>query len=251
MQNHARPKLSLQLLEGRFCVWVNGLSGSGCRRFRPPSGEALDLPDGHARACDAAGKLETRLRVSDGEQRSRVTGSKAALFEKFLNRLIEPEETKQIRNRGAILARALGELLLRELEIVAEALKCARLLDGVQILALQVFDQRHFDRQFFRDLADDYGHTWPGGSLGGAPAAFASDELITKADSADDERLDDAARADRLSELLERLFAEARTRLVRARIDEVDIDLDQTIRRKARRCRRCSRRRRRRCWNLR
>ena len=43
-------------------------------------------------------------------------------------------------------SRRVGDLLLRELELVGQAAVAERLLDRVQILALQVLDQRHLEQ---------------------------------------------------------------------------------------------------------
>jgi hypothetical protein len=143
--------------------------------------------------------------------------------------LIELEKPNQIGDRGAVLPGALGELLLRELKLVAQALEGACLLNRVQVFALEVFDQGHFDRQFFGNLAQDYRDTLLGRPLRGAPATFPGNELIAKADAPDEERLDNATRTNRLRELLKRLLAKTRARLIGARIDEVDIDLGEAI----------------------
>lgn len=63
----------------------------------------------------------------------------------------------------------------------------------------------------------------------GAPSALAGDELVAVAESAHNEWLDDAARADRLGELLQRVFAESRPGLIGAGIDQVNVDIQQTV----------------------
>jgi hypothetical protein len=68
--------------------------------------------------------------------------------------------------------------------------------------------------------------------LRSTPATFAGDELVAGSNSADNKRLDDSARLDRSRKFFERFFAKARSRLVRARIDQIDIDLKETITRR-------------------
>jgi hypothetical protein len=67
------------------------------------------------------------------------------------------------------------------------------------------------------------------GTLGSAPAAFTGDQLVAIVDSADDERLNDSARGDGAGKFVERVFAEARARLIGTGIDQVDIDLKKPI----------------------
>ena len=48
-----------------------------------------------------------------------------------------------------------------------------------------------------------------------------------RADFSHDQRLDDSARANGLRQFFERRFRKSRPRLVRARIDQVDVDLQR------------------------
>jgi hypothetical protein len=226
MQNDPRAEFPLKLFERGLRVRIHGVNGRAGRRLRTASGQALDLADRHSAARDTSGKFEPALRVCNGEQGAGVAGGQAALFEQLLNGVLEPQEPKQIRDGSAVLTGALRELFLREVEIVAQALESARLLDRVQVFALEIFDQRHLDGEFLRNIPENDGHARLRRSLGGSPAALAGDQLIAKADLANDERLHDAARANRLSKLFESLFAEAGARLIRARVDQVDVDLD-------------------------
>ena len=65
------------------------------------------------------------------------------------------------------------------------------------------------------------------GALRRPPAAFAGDQLKSRGEGADDDRLDHSGGADGLSELFEALFAKSRAGLVRVRINEVNIDLSR------------------------
>jgi hypothetical protein len=132
-------------------------------------------------------------------------------------------------------------LLLRELKFVNEALESVGLLDGVEIFALKIFDQRHFERKIFGYVAQNDWNAVHVGALRGAPATFAGDELVAAVNFADDERLDDAARLDRAGEFVKSLFAEAGARLIWAWIDQIDIDVKEAFT-EGRGCR-CPRRR--------
>ena len=102
-----------------------------------------------------------------------MSGGKAALFEQFLDRTFEFEEADGIGDSGAIFAGSLGDLLLGELKFVDEALEGVGLLDWVEIFALEIFDQRHFQGEIFGYVAQDDRHCVHLGALGRAPAAFA------------------------------------------------------------------------------
>jgi hypothetical protein len=154
-----------------------------------------------------------------------MAGREFPFFDQVLDHGFEFQETQCIGDGRAVFSRALGDMFLREIELVGEALEGARLFHGIQIFALEVFDERHLERKFLRDLADNHGNARQRRPLRGAPAAFAGDQLVAKADPSDDERLNDPACTDRAGELFESLFAKARAWLIRAGIDEVDIDL--------------------------
>ena len=116
-------------------------------------------------------------------------------------------------------------MLLREIELVGEPLEGVRLFHGVQVLALEVLDERHLERELFGNLPHDDRNARQRRPLRGAPPAFASDQLVAKADSAHDKRLNDSARADRARQLFESLLAETGPRLIGAGVNEIDIDL--------------------------
>ena len=90
-----------------------------------------------------------------------------------------------------------------------------RLFDRVQILALDILDQRDLKRLGIVELADDDGNLVEPGALRGTPAALAGDDLIALAVRPDDDRLDQPARCDRLGEFLQRRLAEVAARLAR------------------------------------
>jgi len=209
--------------------------------MRPARHEALDLADGHSAASNLLCKRQTLVRVDDAEKRASMAGSDATFGDQLLDGIVETQKAERVGDGSSVLAGALGHLLLREMEFVAELLKGASLFNGVQIFALEIFDERHLERHFFWDVANDGGHALQRGALCRAPAAFAGDKLKTRADAADNERLDDAARTDRAGELVERFFAEARARLIGARIDQVYIDADEALTEGRLRCCRCSR----------
>ena len=115
------------------------------------------------------------------------------------------------------------------MELVGEAPVGERFFDRVQILALDVFDQRHLEQRLLlagRHVAHDDRHAQEAGELCGAPAAFAGDDLKSIADLADHDRLDDAVGADRLRELLQARIVDVAARLKVVGLEAIDVGLD-------------------------
>ncbi|MGB8438214.1 MAG: hypothetical protein WCE26_02400 [Candidatus Acidiferrales bacterium] len=181
---------------------------------------------GHPASGDTSGEGEAFLGIRNRQQRTTVPRREPAFLEQILDRVFELEQADGVRYGGAVLAGALSHLLLGEMEFVNQALKGVGLLDGVEILALEVLNEGHFERHFLGHVADYNRHTAEAGSLGGAPPALAGNQLIAISDASDDERLDDSTRANRAGELVERFLAEAGARLVGAWINQVNIDLE-------------------------
>ena len=152
---HARAVLALQLLESRFGIGIHRKCRCADVRLGAASGEAFDLANSHASAGDPASDGEASLGIVNGEERARVTGGDTAFLKQNLDWLFELEQADGVGNCGPVFAGAVGDLLLREMKFVNKALKGVRLLDGVEIFALEVFHQRHLQRHFFRDVAHD------------------------------------------------------------------------------------------------
>ena len=83
------------------------------------------------------------------------------------------------------LPTARRDVLLLQLKLVGEPPVRERLFDRIQVLALDVLDERHLQQRSFlsrRDIANDDRHAQQAGELRGAPAAFAGDDLEPIAD---------------------------------------------------------------------
>jgi hypothetical protein len=242
MDEGAGTVFALEVLKGRFGVWIGRVRDRMFARARNASGEALDLTDRHATAGDFFREVEALRLIGDGEKCPGVASSDFAFLDELLDRDFEFEKADGIGDCGAVFAGALGDLLLGEVKFVGEALEGVCLLDRIEVFALEIFDEGHLHRHTFGYVADDDGYAVQLCALCGAPATFASDELIAGGVAADNERLDDPTRANRLGELLQCLFAEARAGLVGARLDQVNIDVKEELirnRRQSRRRGRC------------
>jgi hypothetical protein len=99
-----------------------------------------------------------------------------------------------------------------------------RLFDGVEVFALQIFDEREFQDRAVVGLAGDDGNLRQIQELRRAPAAFAGDQFKITAALADDERLDDALFADGIGQFAQGILGELFARLQRGRTDFIQGD---------------------------
>jgi hypothetical protein len=123
----------------------------------------------------------------------------------------------------AVLADPLREVLLGEAARGEEPLQGLGRLHRVQVLALQVLDERELERVVVGGLADEDRDLLKPRALGGAPAALAGDDLEAAAREAPGEDgLEDPLLADRLRELLELGLLEHLARLAVLRVQILD-----------------------------
>lgn len=225
VDQYARAISVLQRFERGLRIRINRRDGGRRSRLGDAGGQAFNLAHAHATPRDPPREFQALFGIGDREKRAAMAGREAALFDQVLDHGFQLQEAQRVGDGSAILSGALGDMLLSEIELIGEALECAGLFHGIQIFALEILDERHLEREFLGDLANDNGDPRQRRPLRSAPAAFAGDQLVAKADPADDERLNDSAGADRAGELLEGFFAKARSRLIGAGVDEIDIDL--------------------------
>ena len=97
-------------------------------------------------------------------------------------------------------------------------------LDGVEVLALDVLDERELERVLGAHVLHDDERLAQPRALQGAPASLAGDELelVGPGHAPHDQRLDEAVLADALGELVELLRVEALPRLPLLRDDLLD-----------------------------
>ena len=86
------------------------------------------------------------------------------------------EQAHGVGDRHAALAHALRDLILRQAEFFDQLFVGQRLFQRIEVGALHILDQRHFQHLLRRDVLDDDRHGFQPGQLRGAPAAFAGDE---------------------------------------------------------------------------
>ena len=115
------------------------------------------------------------------------------------------QQTQGVGHGGTGTAHAAGGLLLGQTVALHQRLVALGLLDGVQVLALQVFDQRQLGGELFVGLDDADGNLLQTRQPGGAPAALAGDDLIIAVvDLPDRDGLDQPVLPDGFGQLLGR-----------------------------------------------
>src|SRR6266516_5546286 len=109
---------------------------------------------------------------------------------------------------------------MRCAEVIEQLLVGSRLLKRVELLPLQILDQRIPEQVIVRGTPDDSRDVRQPGSLTGPPAPLAHDDLVvSRHDGTDDDWLQQAHCADRVSQLFERVLVEYLARLAGVRRD--------------------------------
>ena len=170
-------------------------------------------------------RLEQGGDVVDGEQGARMAHRELSGSNAGAHLLGQTQQAKVIGDRRAVLADRDGNLLLRQSRLVAEPLVGLRFLDGIEVLALDVLDQRGLEEFLVADLGDVDRQLQQAGDLRCPPAALAGDDLEALALAAHDDRLHQARAADRLGQFLQLHVVEASSRLQRVGVDQVEIYL--------------------------
>ena len=118
-----------------------------------------------------------------------------------------------------------GDLLGAEAEFVDQPPEASGGLDRVEVLPLQVLDERDLELGLIVQLADDGRDALEAGGRGRAQASLAGDEPVAVDRLGDEDRLQDAVLADALGEGGQLRLVEASPGLVRVRADAVDRDV--------------------------
>ena len=184
--------------------------------------ESFGLADVQAVFDDALGGEVLLLLSGQPEDDFGVTDGEAAVAQITLEGRREFEETERIGNDGTAFADFDGDLFLGELKLGNELRVTLGFFEGIEVFALQVFDQGEFEDGAVVGDAEDDRDFRQTEKLGRAPAAFAGDEFQMVALVADDERLDDALFLDGIGEFAEGFGRKIFARLERAGADAVE-----------------------------
>ena len=73
----------------------------------------------------------------------------------------EGKQAQRISNRGSVLSYGLGDLLMGQSKIIDELSVAFRLFDGVEVLALEVFDEGEREQLLVGNVPNDGGNRSP------------------------------------------------------------------------------------------
>ncbi len=135
----------------------------------------------------------------------------------------QAEQAEGVADVRAGAADPLRELFVGGAEVVEQLLVGGRLLQRVELRAVQVLDERVAEHVVVGRLADDGRDVLEAGPLRRPHPALAHDELVAAgAELPHHDRLQQADLGDGGGQFLERLFVEGQARLARVGRDRVD-----------------------------
>ena len=137
----------------------------------------------------------------------------------------EIEQAQRVRDRRSGAADPRGDRLVGETELVDELTVPVRRLDRVEILALQVLDQRELELCLLVELADDGRDAIEAGRGRGPESALPGDEAVAIDRLGHEDRLEDAVLEDARGQRREVRLVEVPSWLVRVVADPGDGDL--------------------------
>ncbi len=108
-------------------------------------------------------------------ERAPVALREAAVADRGLDVRVEVQQAERVRDGRAGLADALGDPLLRQAELVDELAVGERLVDRIEVRALDVLDERDLELIAVGQLADERGDPLEAGEARRADAALAGD----------------------------------------------------------------------------
>ena len=139
------------------------------------------------------------------------------------------EQADQVRDGRTIEAEPAGELFLGPAvtrEILAER---HGLVDGVEVLALEILDHRQLEDALVVQVHHPCGDLVELGLDAGAEPTLAGDELVTLADGPHQDRLEHAVLAERVGEGGDLGGGEMTAGLIRVGVDLIDGDVEQLV----------------------
>ncbi len=151
------------------------------------------------------------------KQRACMSHLDLPMFDELLHFVGQFEQAQQVADGRARAAHCIGGQLVRHVEFTDQPVERAGFLERVQVLALDVLDQRHGHGGFIPHDADHRGNVVQAGHLRGAPAAFPCDDLVAhrlarllSREGTHHDGLHDALGPDRIGEVLQASRASCR-----------------------------------------
>ncbi len=155
-----------------------------------------------------------------------MAGTELALDHEPLDGGGKLEKPDRVGHRGTGSTHPLGHLVLRQREVLDELLIRRRLLEWVQVLAVQVLHHRGFQASHVVGGADERGDGGKVGPFGRPPPSLPRDQLVVAVlTNPHDDRLDDPHLRNRRGECRQGLLVEVLPGLIGVRNDLTDVDL--------------------------
>ena len=215
------PRRAAEVLLDALEIGVGRRGGAAGRR-RPGLAQAPDellgLADRQVLADDGVEDAVLELGRQTAE-RPAVALGQPAVRDRGLDARGEVEQAQRVRDRRSGAADAGRDVLLAEPELLDELAVGVGRLERVEVLALEVLDEREFELLAIGELAHDRRDAVETGGLRGPQPALAGDELVAVERLGDEDRLEDAVLGDARRERRESFGVEPLARLVRVRAD--------------------------------
>lgn len=170
--------------------------------------QSFGSSDGEGFLEDLVAGEELAVLVLDGEDGFGMSNAEAALCDEDLDVVVKFEKAHGIGDTGAGFADAAGDFFLLHRELLGEADVTGGFFDGVEVFALKVLNEGHFEHVTVGCFAFDDGHGGQAEFLRGPPATFSGDQFELITDLSDNEWLNDAVLPDGLNEFVKRAFDE-------------------------------------------
>ncbi len=122
------------------------------RGMRPLPNQGFGLTYGQP-MCDNMSRPFHLPFCRQTEERTGMAHLQVAMGKQGLDLFRQADQAQQVGNGRARLADRFRDLLLGQLELLLQALQGSGFLDRVEVLALDVLDQRHGDGRFVRHVA--------------------------------------------------------------------------------------------------
>src|SRR5262249_48671646 len=139
-----------------------------------------------------------------------------------LHLLRQTQQPDRIVDGGPILAGSAADFLLREPHLSRQPVISEGRFDGIQVFALNIFDERQLQHLPVGDLLYHDGHLGKPRNLGRPPAPFTGNNLVLLPHSPHDQGLNDSVRPNGCSQLLQLFWLEATSWLYWVRGNCVD-----------------------------
>src|SRR5207249_11536378 len=141
---------------------------------------------------------------------------KPALPKVVLEERRQFQKAQGVSNDRAAFAHFGGDFLLRQLKLLDQLRITLCFLDRIEILALEVLNQRQLKHGPVISFSQDDRHFGQPKQLGGAPSPFTSDKLEMAVSLPNNERLHDALLLNRIGQFAQGFCREIFSRLKRA-----------------------------------